>query len=101
MTGSISGRVSLIAEDLFASPAKLFIFFRELFAPVAHLYFEINRLRGRKQVFEFVFPKNFSALRAGKILRNRDCVSQARPFIDLCFQFISRLNRADAGRCSG
>ena len=35
-----------------------------------------------------------------KISRNRDRVLQGRPIIDLCFQFISRLNRAHPSGCS-
>jgi hypothetical protein len=34
-----------------------------LLAPEAHLYFEISAPQGRKQVFQIVFPKDFSALR--------------------------------------
>jgi len=37
MTGSISVQFSVIAEDLFGSPAKLFIFFRDTFCARAHL----------------------------------------------------------------
>ena len=99
MTGSISVQFSLIAEDLFGSPAKLFIFFRDTFCARAHLYFEISILLGRKQVFEIVFLRIFQRCWS-EILRNRDRVAQARPIIDLCFQFISRLNRAHASWCS-
>jgi len=37
-----------------------------LFAPAAHLYFEISILQGRKQVFEIVFSKNHSLLGTAK-----------------------------------
>jgi hypothetical protein len=48
------------------SPAKLFIFFRDVAAPEAHLYFELSIPEGRKQVFQIVFPKDHSVFEVGK-----------------------------------
>src|SRR6476659_139229 len=70
MTGLIGTgfpRFSVIAEDLFESPAKLFIFFRD--APLLrghHFYIEISTLQGRRQMFQIVFPEDLSALPVGK-----------------------------------
>jgi len=75
MTGSISVQFSLIAEDLFGSPAKLFIFFRDIFRARAHLYFELSIPLGRMQVFEIVFPKDLSRFPVAEFLRNRDRVA--------------------------
>jgi hypothetical protein len=81
-------RVSLIAEELFGSPAKLFIFFPDTFCAWAHLYFAISIRQGRKQVSEIVFPKNFQRCKAEILPRSRRSFAKAanhrsRPLIHL------------------
>jgi hypothetical protein len=63
MTGSISVQFSLIAEDLFGSPAKVFIFFRDTSLRQGHIFkSKYLYCEAVRQMFQIVLAEVLSAL---------------------------------------
>jgi hypothetical protein len=63
VTGSISVRFSLIAEDLLGSPAKVFIFFRDTSFRQSRIFkSKYLYCKPVRQVFQIVFAEMFCAI---------------------------------------
>src|ERR1051326_6332259 len=88
MTGSISVQVFRYRRGLVSESSKTFHFFARHFMRQGRIF--ISKYLYCKVVSKFLklYSLRTFSVPSRKILRNCDCVSQARPIVDFGFQFI-------------